>query len=163
MVLFLQVAMLVFTLYSRGSFDSMKGFCSPSEVYGGWLVFSLRGIFLCFMYTPFSPPMGRIFVHLFLLMSTFRESWWVQLRCQSSPTHVTIYSFERHQLWWKLMLKTLLITFLELLFLEICVMPRGFWWALSLLPCCFMVFILFFTTSMGNMWRGSPLLNHLHA
>jgi len=28
---------------------------------------------------------------------------------------------------------------------------------------CFMMLIIFFTTSMGGMWRGSTLLNHLQA
>ncbi len=65
--------------------------------------------------------------------------------------------------WRKLTLKTLLITFLKLLFLGSCVMSRGLWRTLSLLAYCFMVFILLFTTNMGDMWKGSPLLNHLHA
>jgi hypothetical protein len=34
---------------------------------------------------------------------------------------------------------------------------------MSLLPCCFMVLILLSITSMGDMWRGSPLLNHFQA
>ncbi len=62
--------------------------------------------------------------------------------------------------WCKSMLKTFLIMFFELLFLESCVMSRGLWWTLSFLPSCFMVLILFFTTSMDGMWRGSPLLSH---
>jgi hypothetical protein len=40
---------------------------------------------------------------------------------------------------------------------------KDLWQALSLLPCCFMVLILLFTTNMGSMRRGSPLLNHLQA
>jgi hypothetical protein len=50
-----------------------------------------------------------------------------------------------------------------LLFLEIHVMLKGLWQALSLLPCCFMALILLFTTSMGGMWKGSPLLNNFQA
>jgi len=42
-------------------------------------------------------------------------------------------------------------------------MSRGLWRALSFLPSCFMVFILLFTSNMGSIWRGTPLLNHLHA
>jgi hypothetical protein len=53
----------------------------------------------------------------------------------------------------------LLITFLKLLFLENCVMPRGLWQALSPLPSCFMVFIFLFSISMGDMLKGSPFLN----
>jgi hypothetical protein len=49
----------------------------------------------------------------------------------------------------------------QAIILESCMMPGGFWQALSPLPSCFMVFIFLFTTIMGNMWRGSPLLNHI--
>jgi hypothetical protein len=63
-------------------------------------------------------------------------------------------------LWCRSTSKTLLIVFLELLFVESCVMLGGLWQTLSPLPSCFMVLILLFITSMGCMWRGSPLLNH---
>ncbi len=36
---------------------------------------------------------------------------------------------------------------------------KNLWWVLSPLPNCFMMFILLFASSMGNMWRGWPLLN----
>jgi len=52
------------------------------------------------------------------------------------------------------MSKIFLITFLKLLFLKSFEMPRVFWWALFLLPNCFMVFIHVFNTNMGNMKRG---------
>jgi hypothetical protein len=65
--------------------------------------------------------------------------------------------------WCKSTLKKLLITFFELLFLENYEMRKVFWWTLSPLPGCFIVFIFLFTTNMGNMKRGSPLLNHLQA
>ncbi len=65
--------------------------------------------------------------------------------------------------WCRSMLKTLLITFFKLLFLEGCVIPGGLWQALSPFLGCFMALILLFTTSMGNMWKGSPLLNHFQA
>jgi hypothetical protein len=42
-------------------------------------------------------------------------------------------------------------------------MLKGFWPTLSLLPICFMVFILLYTTNMGGMWMGSPILNHFSA
>jgi hypothetical protein len=57
----------------------------------------------------------------------------------------------------------LLITFLELLFLENYEMSKDLWQSLSLLPSCFMVLIIIFIISMGNIRRGSPLLNHLQA
>jgi len=47
------------------------------------------------------------------------------------------------RLWCRSTLKTLLIAFFELLFLESCVMLGGLWWTLSPLPSCFM-FIIFF-------------------
>ncbi len=57
-------------------------------------------------------------------------------------------------LWCKLMLKTFLIMFFELLFLNSCVISRGLWWSLSPLLGCFIVFILLFITSMGGIWKG---------
>jgi len=53
---------------------SIKGFCSPQEVYGEQLVYYLRGVFTCFMCTPFLPFMGRFFNHLFFSMFNFKES-----------------------------------------------------------------------------------------
>jgi hypothetical protein len=50
-------------------------------------------------------------------------------------------------------LKTLLIMFIELLFLESYEMSKDFWQTLSPLPCCFMVLIFLFTTSMTT-WGG---------
>jgi hypothetical protein len=64
-------------------------------------------------------------------------------------------------LWCRLTLKMFLITFLKLLFFLNCVMSGSLWRALSLLPGYFMVHIYLLTTNMGDMWRGSPLLNHL--
>jgi hypothetical protein len=75
------------------------------------------------------------------------------LASKSSSTYTLIKP------WCKSTLKTFLITFFELLFLKNCVMPRGLWWTLSPLLNCFMVFILFFTINMGNMWKGSLLLS----
>ncbi len=40
-------------------------------------------------------------------------------------------------------------------------MPRDLWRTLSPLLGCFVVFILLFITSMGNMKKRSPLLSHL--
>ncbi len=77
MVPFPFVALLVFDLYLRRSFRSMRGFYLPQEVYGTWLVFSLRKVFTCFLCTLFSSLMGRLFDHSFLLMSIFKESQWV--------------------------------------------------------------------------------------
>jgi hypothetical protein len=65
--------------------------------------------------------------------------------------------------WWRLTLKIFLITFFELLLFFIIVMSWGLLRALSLLPSYFMVHILLFINSMGNMWKGSPLLNHFQA
>ncbi len=42
-------------------------------------------------------------------------------------------------------------------------MSWDFWQTLSLLPCCFMVFIFLFTSNMGNMKRGSSLLSYFQA
>jgi hypothetical protein len=50
---------------------------------------------------------------------------------------------------------------LELLFLENYEMSKDLWQSLSLLTGCFMVLIILFTINMGNIRRGSPLLNHL--
>jgi hypothetical protein len=61
-------------------------------------------------------------------------------------------------LWCKSMLKMLLIVFFKLLFLENYKMLGDLWRTLSPFPSCFMVFILLFTTNMGNMKRGSLLL-----
>jgi len=77
MVPFPVVAMLVFVLYSRRSFKSMKGFYSLHEVYGGQLVFFSKGLSMCFMWTMFPPFMGRFFDHSFSLMFNFRETQWV--------------------------------------------------------------------------------------
>jgi hypothetical protein len=44
--------------------------------------------------------------------------------------------------------------FLKLLFVESYEMLRDLWWTLSFLLGCFMVFILLFITSMGNMSKG---------
>ncbi len=66
-------------------------------------------------------------------------------------------------LWCKSTLKTLLIMFFKLLFLESYGMPKDLWRTLSLLPGYFMVLILLFTINMGNMRRGSPLSSHLQA
>jgi hypothetical protein len=63
MVLLSFIAPLVFALYLRRSFMSTKGFCLLQEVYGGQLIFSLGGVFMCFMCLMFSPFMGRIFDH----------------------------------------------------------------------------------------------------
>jgi hypothetical protein len=52
---------------------------------------------------------------------------------------------------------------LSLLFLKSYEMSWDFWQTLSLLPCCFMVFIFLFTSNMGNMKRGSSLLSHFQA
>jgi hypothetical protein len=48
------------------------------------------------------------------------------------------------------------------IFKELCD-AKGLWQTLSPLPCYFMMFIFFFTTNMGGMWRGSPLLSHFQA
>jgi hypothetical protein len=48
--------------------------------------------------------------------------------------------------------------FLKLLFLESYEMLGDFWWTLSFLLGCFIVFILFFTTSMGNMSKGFSII-----
>jgi len=69
-----------------------------------------------------------------------------------------------------------LISFLELLFVESCVMLGGFWQALSPLPGCFMMFIFFIYYQHGQyvkgvtiiesslgMRRGDPLGNPLYA
>jgi hypothetical protein len=48
---------------------SMRGFCSPQEVYGEQLVFFLEKVFMC---APFSPFMGRFVDHSHLSMSNFR-------------------------------------------------------------------------------------------
>jgi len=58
------------------------------------------------------------------------------------------------------MSKMLLITFFELLFLENCLMLGAFG-DCPFYQKNFMVFILFLTTNMGDMWEGSPLLNYL--
>jgi hypothetical protein len=81
------------------------------------------------------------------------------------PSLLTFEPFLTYTLigpWRRLTSKMFSITFFELLFLESCVMSRGLWQTLSFLLNCFMVLILFFITNMGGMWRGSPLLNHLH-
>ncbi len=49
MVPFPPITMLVFMLYLKRSFISMRGFCLPQEVCGRRLVFSLGGVFTCFM------------------------------------------------------------------------------------------------------------------
>jgi hypothetical protein len=74
MVPFLFVALLVFVLYSKRLFKSIKGFCSLQEVNGDQLVYYLGGGFMCFMCTPFLPLMDRFFNHLFLFMFNFKES-----------------------------------------------------------------------------------------
>jgi hypothetical protein len=81
MVPFPPIATLVFALYSRKSFRSTKGFCSPQEVYGMRLVFFLRRVSTCFTCAPFSPFMGRFFNHLFSSMSSFKKRLWIQSRC----------------------------------------------------------------------------------
>lgn len=96
MVPFSHVASLVFVLYSRRLFKSMKGFCSPQKVYGKQLIFSLGRVFMCFICAPFLPFMGRFFNQLSLSMFNFRENQWVQSCCQSSLAHDTNYSFKRH-------------------------------------------------------------------
>jgi hypothetical protein len=48
----------------------------------------------------------------------------------------------------------LLIMFIKFLFLESYKMLRDLWVTLSLVPGYFMVFILFFITSMGYMSKG---------
>lgn len=65
--------MLVFALYLKRSFKSMKGFCLPQEVYGKWPVFSLGGVFMCLLHTSFSPLMGRLFDHFFCQCLTLRK------------------------------------------------------------------------------------------
>ncbi len=60
--------------------------------------------------------------------------------------------------WCKSTSKTLLITFLDLLFLENCVMPGGLWWTLAPLSSCFIMFILFFIINMGDILKGSHYL-----
>jgi len=96
MVLFLLVAMLVFAIHLKRSFKSTRGFCSFQEVYGGRLVFSSGRVFMCFMCTPLSPLMGRIFDHLFLSMSNLKESRWVQLCYYNSLAHDASHSFGGH-------------------------------------------------------------------
>jgi hypothetical protein len=76
-VLFPLIVPLVFMLYSKRLFRSMRGFYLPQEVCGKWLVFFLGGVFMCLMCVSFSPFMGRFFNHSFSPMSNFRESWWV--------------------------------------------------------------------------------------
>jgi hypothetical protein len=49
MVLFLHVVALVFALYSRWSFRSMKGFCLPQKVFNKQLVFLSKGVFTCLL------------------------------------------------------------------------------------------------------------------
>ncbi len=65
MVPFPLIASLVFVLYLRRSFKSMKGFCLFHEVYGKQLVFSSERVFMCILCASFSPFMGRFFNHPF--------------------------------------------------------------------------------------------------
>jgi hypothetical protein len=58
---------------------------------------------------------------------------------------------------------TYLVIIDHLLILESYVMLGGFWQALSPLLSCFMVLILLFITSMGDMWKGSRLLSQFQA
>jgi hypothetical protein len=70
------IALLVFALYLRKSFKSMRAFYSLHEVYGKWLVFFLGRIFTCLLCTPFSPLMGngKFYNDSFLWMSNFKEN-----------------------------------------------------------------------------------------
>jgi hypothetical protein len=71
LVHFLLIAMLVFALYPKRLFRSMKGLCLLQEVYGKELVFSLGRVFTCLLGTSFSPLIGRFFDHPFSPMPNF--------------------------------------------------------------------------------------------
>jgi hypothetical protein len=107
------------------------------------LSYNLRGCF-----KNIYPPINSEFWPLEVVKPSF-------LALKPSSTYTLIGS------WCKSTSKMLLIVFLELLFLESYKMPKDFWQTLSPLPGCFMVFILFFIINMGNMRKGSSLLNHL--
>jgi len=88
--------MLVFVLYSRWLFKSMKGFCSFQEVFGRWLVIFLEVVSMCLLCAPFSPFMGKLFNHSSSPMSIFRESQWVQSHYYSYPDYDINYFFGGH-------------------------------------------------------------------
>ncbi len=89
------------------------------------------------------------------------EYWPIEVK---KPSFLASYLFSTYILiasWYKSMLKTHLITFFKLLFLESYRMPWDLWRTLCPLLGYFMVFIILFTINMGNMKRGSPLSSHL--
>jgi len=79
------------------------------------------------------------------------------LASKPSSTYTLIAS------WCKSTLKIILIIFFKLIFLKSYGIRRDLWWALCPLLAWFMVLIIFFTTSMGNMKMTSPLLSHFQA
>jgi hypothetical protein len=82
------------------------------------------------------------------------EYWPLELVRPSLLAFMPSLTYTLIGLWWKSTLKTFLITFLELLFLESCVMPRGFWWALSPLPCCVWYSFFFLLLTWVACGRG---------
>jgi hypothetical protein len=95
MVPFPLVVMLVFALYLKRSFMSMKSFCSLQEVYGKQLVFSSK-VFTCFLCGPFSPLMGRFFDHSFHQCLLLRGTGGYSCVAKTLKTLDSKYCFKRH-------------------------------------------------------------------
>jgi hypothetical protein len=81
MVPILLVATLVFVLYSRWLFKSMKSFYSPREAFGKWLVFLSKGIFTCLC--------APHFFHSWKDSLTIRFRWCLILGKTSEYNHTT--------------------------------------------------------------------------
>jgi hypothetical protein len=82
------------------------------------------------------------------------EYWFLEVVRPSFLTFKPTSTYTLIRSWCRSMLKMLIIMFLELLFLKSCVMLGGLGRTLSFLQSCFMVFIILFISSMGDIWRG---------